>query len=159
MVEEKERKEEPREEEEEEEEGDKDLLYISELVRATGELIDRIRDMIKDVIETTIRELDGARLGKEVGELYRSLREAGVPEEEAMAMAKRFFEAKLNSMPNLAALLETLTKSFSASKAPVIITGGKKAALEGGKGVRIEIMKEEQGEREERGKGEGEEEK
>ena len=65
--------------------------------------------------------LDGSKLGREVGEFYKSLVDNGVPEEEALKMTNKYFEKRLEvttKLNNLVGLLEKLASRPSGPGSP-----------------------------------------
>jgi len=50
----------------------------------------QIPNLIRGIIDSFFSPEAGTRMGKAVAEFYKSLKEAGIPEQEALAMAKDY---------------------------------------------------------------------
>ncbi|RJS90135.1 hypothetical protein CW700_01660 [Candidatus Bathyarchaeota archaeon] len=63
----------------------------AEEVKAIFETLStQIPKMIRGIIDSFFSPEAGTRMGKAVAEFYKNLKEAGIPEEEALAMAKDY---------------------------------------------------------------------
>jgi hypothetical protein len=109
-----------------EEKSKKGIEDIEELKAVLETISAHIPNIIRGIIDSFFSPEAGARMGKAVADFYKSLKEAGIPEQEALAMAKDY--------------LGTLTKWSDALKDMRI--GDK----------RIEIRKEKKEEEEEQKK-------
>ena len=63
---------------------------VEELKAVLGTVSEEIPKMIRGIIDSFFSPESGARMGKAVADFYRSLKDAGIPEQEALAMAKDY---------------------------------------------------------------------
>jgi len=104
----------------------KEVVEDVEDLKAVFETLStEIPNLIRGIIDSFFSPESGARMGKAVAEFYKSLKDAGIPEQEALAMAKDY--------------LGTLTKWGDLLKNVGI-----------GKEKRIELRKEKEKEEEEK---------
>ena len=73
--------------EREERKRSKDAEEVSEIFET---LSTQLPKMIRGIIESFFSPEAGARMGKAVAEFYKNLKEAGIPPEEALDMAKDY---------------------------------------------------------------------
>jgi hypothetical protein len=76
-------------------------------VKEIGELLDTVADKIPRLVEqlkaTLFSAEAGAELGRAVGAFYKELVASGIPEQEALAMAKDYVGSLQNVMSQLKA--------------------------------------------------------
>ena len=63
---------------------------VEELKAVLGTVSEEIPKMIRGIIDSFFSPEAGARMGKAVADFYKSLKDAGIPEQEALAMAKDY---------------------------------------------------------------------
>lgn len=100
-----------------------ELKMVSEFI---GNLANVIPSIVKGVIQGLFSEETGISMGKAVGNFYKGLRDAGIPEDKAVAMADSY--------------LGTLTKWSEALKELQSIQGiqfGPKGGPKGGPKVEV----------------------
>ena len=73
--------------EKEERKRSKDAAEVSEIFET---LSTQLPKMIRGIIESFFSPEAGARMGKAVAEFYKNLKEAGIPPEDALGMAKDY---------------------------------------------------------------------
>jgi len=102
-----------------------DVEELKEVLAAVSEFLDQLGSKLKTLLDSIMETLDGAKIGREVGEMYRSLKEAGVPEEVAIEMTRELFRKKMELAPSLSSLFQSIGEGWKG--------GGKHAreALEG----------------------------
>ena len=88
------------------EEGDAEELR--EILDTVSKFLRELKDLVKDILDAIMSSYDGARLGKELGEFYKSLVEAGVPEEQALELMKQFYDKKMGALPSLGDVFSTI---------------------------------------------------
>jgi len=69
---------------------DKGMKDAEELKAVLETVSTQIPNLIKGIIDSFFSPESGARMGKAVADFYRSLKDAGIPEQEALAMAKDY---------------------------------------------------------------------
>ena len=69
---------------------DKGMKDAEELKAVLETVSTQIPNLIKGIIDSFFSPESGARMGKAVAEFYKSLKDAGIPEQEALAMAKDY---------------------------------------------------------------------
>ena len=69
----------------------KEMVEDIEDLKAVLETIStQIPNLIKGIIDSFFSPEAGARMGKAVADFYKSLKEAGIPEQEALAMSRDY---------------------------------------------------------------------
>ena len=71
---------------------------ITELLDAVGQ---KVPKLISDLLGTLFSEQAGAQLGKSVGVFYKELVSNGIPESEALAMAKAYVGSLTNALKSI----------------------------------------------------------
>ncbi len=106
---------------------------VAAAAKAAADIMREIRNLVTELVEQAMKALDGAKLGREVGEFYKNLIENGMPEEMARQLTMEFFKQRLEAAPKLSSLIEALAKEISGpAKNPklaekiVVIKGGEK---------------------------------
>ena len=69
---------------------EKKMEDVEELKAVFETLSTQIPKIIRGIIDSFFSPEAGTRMGKAVAEFYKNLKEAGIPEEEALAMAKDY---------------------------------------------------------------------
>ena len=75
-----------------------DVEELRGVLKAISDFLRDIEEPISKLLNSLMKALDGAKLGEEVAAFYRSLKEAGMPEEAAMQLTREFFKARLESL-------------------------------------------------------------
>lgn len=88
-----------------------DVEELREVLEAVSDFLDKLGSRLKSLLDSVMESLDGAKLGREVGEMYKSLKEAGVPEEVAIEMTREFFKRKMELAPTLSSVLQSISSS------------------------------------------------
>ncbi len=73
----------------------KDVEELREVFSAINVFLKELSPTLKELLETIMGVMDGARLGREVGEFYRSLVEAGVDKEQASKLTEEFLRNRM----------------------------------------------------------------
>ena len=63
---------------------------------------------LKEMFNTLLEALDGARMGEDVASFYRKLRDSGMPEDMVAELTRRYFEARLEAANILGMLAKAL---------------------------------------------------
>lgn len=90
-----------------------DAEELREVLGAVSEFISGLTKPLEEIIETLLKTVDGAKIGAEVAEFYRKLREAGMPEDLAADMTKEFFEKRTKVLDVVSSLGEFIKKEIS----------------------------------------------
>ncbi|RLE88734.1 MAG: hypothetical protein DRJ96_03220 [Thermoprotei archaeon] len=80
---------------------------VKEVLSAISGFLKEITPIVKELIGIVLGSFRGDALGKEVGEFYRSLVEAGISEDKAVELAEEFLKRKMKLL-NLADVLSRL---------------------------------------------------
>lgn len=104
-------KEEIREEEEEKEV--KELEIVKGMI---SEWLDKIGVVIKDIVSTVTSSIDGRRLSEEIVEMYKRLKEAGLPDDVVSEIIRDFYKRKLDLVPSLKDLISTISDLLSKKR-------------------------------------------
>jgi len=116
---------------EEKKEGEKE--YISEDVIELRGIFSAIVDFLRE-LSTPLKELmsivqsgiAGDKLGKDIAEFYRNLKESGLPDEIIVEMVKKYYDDRMSLLRLINRLFEELRKGRVA----VAATSGKGEAKE-----------------------------
>jgi hypothetical protein len=74
----------------------RDGLELKYVLDAISGFLKDIREPLRDLLNLLMEPLNGDRLGKDIGSLYKSLKENGVPEDLINEMVRKYFETKLS---------------------------------------------------------------
>ena len=85
-----------------------DVREVREVLAAVSDFITNIGDKIKDILDNMMSALDGAKIGRETAELYKSLKNAGMPEDMVMQLTREFFNKKMELAPSISSIMEVL---------------------------------------------------
>ncbi|NPA04901.1 MAG: hypothetical protein GXO09_02245 [Crenarchaeota archaeon] len=112
---------------------DEDIEDLRQVFRAITEFMEDIKDVVKEFIELLGEAFDGSRLGREVGEFYRSLVDSGVPAEEALKMTREFLEKKLEIVSRIGETLNVIRTGLGreAGSAAGVARGERRGGTEG----------------------------
>lgn len=80
---------------------------LKEVLSAISDFLREVTPIVKELIGVVLGSFRGDVLGKEVGEFYKSLIEAGISEDKAVELAKEFLKRKMKLL-NLAEVLSHL---------------------------------------------------
>jgi len=106
---------------------DKDIEELKIVLDTITPFLEKVKNMIKEILDMIISGIDGEKLGREVASLYQQLKQAGLPDEIVNEMVKDFYKKKLESLPSLNDLIKTISE---AVKSPKIKIAGKEGAEE-----------------------------
>ncbi len=81
-----------------------DIEELRGVLKAISDFLKDIEEPISKLLSSMMKALDGAKLGEEVAAFYKSLKEAGMPEDAAMQLTRDYFKARLESF-NIPALI------------------------------------------------------
>lgn len=94
---------------------DKDIEELKAVFQAITDFINNLREPIKEFIQYMMQQLDGKRIGEEVGEFYNQLVMKGVPKELAAKMTEDYFRRRMELTVSIKDFL-SMTKSFPGIK-------------------------------------------
>ncbi|MCE4602419.1 MAG: hypothetical protein F7B18_04470 [Desulfurococcales archaeon] len=95
-----------------------DVEELKEVLSVVADFLDQLSSKLKMILDSVMETLDGAKIGKEVGDMYKSLKEAGVPEEVAIEMTKEFFRKKMELAPSLSSLFQSIGGGWRSGGKP-----------------------------------------
>lgn len=75
-----------------------DIQELTELLDVIGQ---KVPKLISDLLGTLFSEQAGTQLGKSVGLFYKELVNNGIPEAEALAMAKAYMSSLTNALSSI----------------------------------------------------------
>lgn len=85
---------------------------IKEILEAVTPFLEKLKDMAKELINIITTSMDGEKLGKDIANLYKELKEAGLPDEMINEMIRDFYRKKLESMPTISELVKSFVGTF-----------------------------------------------
>ena len=97
----------------EEEEEKNDVEELRSVLQAVSEFLGGLAKPLEEIMETLLKTVDGSKIGAEVAEFYKRLKEAGVPEEQALEMTKEFFEKRTKILDIVSSLGDFIKKEMS----------------------------------------------
>ena len=83
-----------------------DVEELRGVLSAVSDFIAQLKDSVREFIDMLSSSLDGEKIGREVAEFYRQLKESGVPDEVATEMTKKFFEERMKAAPKIGSLID-----------------------------------------------------
>lgn len=91
-----------------------ELKVIGEyLLPKVSELIGKLSESLKEIIDVVMSSIDGKKLAQEIGELYTGLKQAGLPEDMIKEIIREFYKKKLETAPTLTDILRNITRFVS----------------------------------------------
>ncbi|MCE4625995.1 MAG: hypothetical protein F7C35_09075 [Desulfurococcales archaeon] len=82
---------------------------IKEILDAVSAFIKSLSEPLEKLLNTVLKTIEGERLGAEVAAFYKSLVDAGMPQDLAAEMTREFFRKRI-SMLDLAGLIKEFVK-------------------------------------------------
>jgi len=89
-----------------------DIEELREVLSAISSFLRELEQPLRSIFDTLLEAINGARLGEEVGAFYRSLREAGLPEDLAAEMTREYFRERLSSVNIVGILSRALRREL-----------------------------------------------
>ncbi|RLE67216.1 MAG: hypothetical protein DRJ47_00755 [Thermoprotei archaeon] len=86
-----------------------DVMELRGVLSAVSEFLKDLGPMVKEILDTVLSAIDGAKLGEETGAFYKQLIEAGMDPEHAKRLTEKFLEKKLSFM-DLSSLISEAIK-------------------------------------------------
>ncbi len=68
---------------------------IREILYGVVDMLNVIKDAMAEIVEKAIELMDGEKVGSDVASFYKSLKEAGLPEDMILEMTKEYFKKRL----------------------------------------------------------------
>ena len=90
-----------------------DAEEIREILSAVSDFLKELKDPIEKLINTLLSLLEGEKVGRDVAAFYQKLKEAGVPEDLATDMTRRYFEERVSTLNIIKKLGELAASSKS----------------------------------------------
>ncbi|MGB9827449.1 MAG: hypothetical protein ACPLSM_02920 [Thermosphaera sp.] len=87
-----------------------DVEELREVLNAVTPFLEKLKDWIKEIIGVFTSGLDGKKLGEDIGKFYQELKAQGLPEELIIEMVKDYYKRRMEIVPSLEKLIESLTK-------------------------------------------------
>ena len=75
-----------------------DAEEIREILSAVSDFLKELKDPIEKLINTLLSLLEGEKVGRDVAAFYQKLKEAGIPEDLAVDMTRRYFEERVSTL-------------------------------------------------------------
>lgn len=92
-----------------------ELMAVREMISAW---LEKLGVVAKDIVNTVVSTLDGSKLGKEIVDLYNSLKSAGLPENLVVEIVRDFYKKRLEVAPSLNDLVKSLSGFMGTTKPP-----------------------------------------
>lgn len=92
-----------------------ELMAIREMI---NEWLEKLGIVSKDIVNAVVSTLDGSKLGKEIVDLYNSLKSAGLPENLVVEIVKDFYKKKLEIAPSLSDIVKSVSEVRGSIKPP-----------------------------------------
>ncbi|HIQ03132.1 MAG TPA: hypothetical protein EYH40_01785 [Desulfurococcales archaeon] len=84
----------------------KDILELKGALTAITEFLRDITGPLKDIISIIQSYIAGDKLGKDIANFYRSLKESGLPDDIINDFVKRYYDERINIMKLLGKIFE-----------------------------------------------------
>lgn len=81
---------------------------VKKILEGVTELFGSIRESLSEILEKTTEMLDGDKVGRDVAMFYKSLKEAGLPDEMVTELTKEYFRKRMEA----ANILEIVKEIF-----------------------------------------------
>jgi hypothetical protein len=107
------------------EDEDEDVKELREVLTAISEFLEGLKKPVQDILTLIMGQLSGEKLGKEVADFYRNLKESGMDEEMVKEMTQQYFQRRLES----ANIVKILQEVFSKYSNKDIIKGVRKGKI------------------------------
>jgi hypothetical protein len=79
-------------------------------LEAVAEFINKLKDTLKEIMDTLIQSISGEKLGSDIAAFYESLKNKGLPEELVEKMTEEYFKKRLEQIPSFAKIIEQFAK-------------------------------------------------
>ncbi|NPA96647.1 MAG: hypothetical protein GXO32_03495 [Crenarchaeota archaeon] len=83
-----------------------DYVELKAVFAAIEEFLRGVIPMVRQLIDTILQPLDGAKLGKDIAEMYRQLKESGMSEEMIREIIDKYLSKRLEEIPTITSLLK-----------------------------------------------------
>ncbi len=93
-----------------------EYLELKAVFTAIEEFLRGVIPMVKDLIDTMLKPLDGSRLGKDIAELYRQLKESGMSDEMIEKIVDTYLKKRLEEVPTVTSLLKMIGEAVSRGR-------------------------------------------
>lgn len=98
-----------------------------------SEWLDKISVIAKEIIGAITSSLDGKKLGEEITEMYKRLKESGLPDDTINEIIRDFYKKKLELAPRLSDLISIISERFLPKKVEKEVITKEKTGAEGKK--------------------------
>ena len=88
-------------------------LELRAVFTAIEEFLRNVVPSVKDFISTILEPLNGAKLGKDIAEMYKALKESGMSEEMINKIIDKYLQKRLEELPTVTTLLKPLSEAIS----------------------------------------------
>ncbi|MEB3852188.1 MAG: hypothetical protein LRS49_06395 [Desulfurococcales archaeon] len=89
---------------------------LSRVLEAVDKFLAGLSQHLGRLLDTLLGSIDGRRVGEEVAAFYRSLREAGMPEDVAAEMTREYFRKRMVTADALAKLGDIIKREISGEE-------------------------------------------
>ncbi|HDJ89632.1 MAG TPA: hypothetical protein ENG40_02945 [Thermoprotei archaeon] len=88
---------------------EEDIEELKEVLSTVSVFLKDLAPTITEIMNAVLGSIDGGKLGKEAGEFYKNLIEAGINAEEASKLTEKFIEQKLTILQLLPQIMQSKT--------------------------------------------------
>lgn len=75
-----------------------DVEELRSVLSAVSDFLKELREPLEGLMKSLLGLIDGERVGGDVAAFYKKLRDAGVPEELAAEMTRKYFEQRISAL-------------------------------------------------------------
>ncbi|MCE4613114.1 MAG: hypothetical protein F7C07_04715 [Desulfurococcales archaeon] len=112
-----------------------DVEELREVLTAISDFLSSLKEPVRELLSAIVGPIEGGKLGREIGDFYRGLKESGVPEEMAVQMTREYFRKRLESLPSVASFVDALKEAIRGGvpgARVAVKTGEKREDMESG---------------------------
>ncbi|MCE4613940.1 MAG: hypothetical protein F7B60_00185 [Desulfurococcales archaeon] len=99
-----------------------DVIMVRMILKSVTEFLKEAKEPIEELLKTLGASLDGSKIGQDVAKFYKSLIEAGIPEDMAKQMTTDYFQKRVEA----ANILSSLTKILGTRRGKYMLSNIEK---------------------------------
>lgn len=93
--------------------GGSDVEEVRMVLDAISSFLKDLSGPLKDLFNTLLQALDGAKIGEDVASFYRKLKEAGMPDDMVQDLTEKYFKSRLEAANILGLLAKALKREIT----------------------------------------------
>ncbi len=90
-----------------------EYIELKAVFSAIEEFLRAVLPLVKQLIDAMLAPLDGSKLGKDIAEMYRQLKESGMSDEMIEKIVDKYLQKRLEEVPTVTSLLKMLGEAMS----------------------------------------------